>query len=357
MSRAPKKRLFEKLSEIEEVEKRADLDAVIQSISPMKSSNTGHSYYVGTISDDTKTLRMVGFDDKTQAKLAAANTAQSTVHLSNCEITKSSYLDGDLEVIVRKTTNIEPSPKKIKFQIPVRETQKEVNIAEISGLEVGTVVSLRCKVLTVSLARVVSTGRLQHATLADDTGTITLCCWDRNIDRVLESTWYSFTNLTVTSFREEKTLTLKQTSSVTEVSCHVDDNAVKVNEEDDSVEVLNNATIIGTQHFNIHFSCVHCCSKLTTFEGAYSRCTKCDVLQSLSECLFEVSCNILVCAGNDKMLLKACTPIIVSLIGANVPFSSDMESQLLGLKDMKVTYTSKDHYIKTIDLQCSKPLV
>ena len=60
----------------------------------------------------TKTLRMVGFDDKTQAKLAAANTAQSTVHLSNCEITKSSYLDGDLEVTVRKTTNIEPSPKK-----------------------------------------------------------------------------------------------------------------------------------------------------------------------------------------------------------------------------------------------------
>ena len=64
------------------------------------------------------------------------------------------------------------------------------------------------------------------------------------------TTWYSFTNLTVTSFREEKTLTLKQTSSVTEVSCHVDDNAVKVAEEDDSVEVLNNATIIGTQHFN-----------------------------------------------------------------------------------------------------------
>ena len=52
MSWAPKKRLFEKHSDIEEVEKRADLDAVIQSISPMKSSNTGHSYYVGTISDN-----------------------------------------------------------------------------------------------------------------------------------------------------------------------------------------------------------------------------------------------------------------------------------------------------------------
>ena len=137
--------------------------------------------------------------------------------------------------------------------------------------------SLRCKVLTVSPTRVVSTGCLQHATLADDTGTITLCCWDRNIDRVLESTWYSFTNLTVTSFREEKMLTLKQTCSITEVSCHIDDNAVKVNEEDDSVEVLNNATIIGTQHFNIHFSCVHCSSKLTTFEGAYSNAMSCSL--------------------------------------------------------------------------------
>ena len=100
MSRAPKKRLFEKHSDIEEAEKRADSDAVMQSISQMKSSNTGHSYYVGAISDDTKTLRMVGFDYKTQAKLAAANTGQHTVHLSNCKIMKSSYVDGDLEVIV-----------------------------------------------------------------------------------------------------------------------------------------------------------------------------------------------------------------------------------------------------------------
>ena len=92
ISRAPKKRLFEKLSDIEEAENRADLDAVIQSISPMKSSNTGHGYYVGTISDNTITLRMVGFDDKTQAKLAAANTTQSTVYLSNCEICKARTL-------------------------------------------------------------------------------------------------------------------------------------------------------------------------------------------------------------------------------------------------------------------------
>ena len=62
---------------------------------------------------------------------------------------------------------------------------------------------------------------------------------------ILESTWYSFTSLSISSFRDEKTLTLKMSSSVSEVTCHVDDNTVKVVEENDSVEVLNNATIIG----------------------------------------------------------------------------------------------------------------
>ena len=93
----------------------------------------------------------------------------------------------------------------------------------------------------MSPTRVVSTGCLQHATLADDTVTITLCCWDRNIDRVLESTWYCFTNLSISSFRDEKTLTLKMSSSVSEVTRHVDDITVTVVEENDSVEVLNNA--------------------------------------------------------------------------------------------------------------------
>ena len=40
MSRAPKKRLFDRLSDIDDAEKQADIDAVVQSVFPMKMSNS-----------------------------------------------------------------------------------------------------------------------------------------------------------------------------------------------------------------------------------------------------------------------------------------------------------------------------
>ena len=51
MSRAPKKRLFDRLLDICDAEKQADID-VVQSVSPMKMSNSGYNYYIGTIADD-----------------------------------------------------------------------------------------------------------------------------------------------------------------------------------------------------------------------------------------------------------------------------------------------------------------
>ena len=40
MSRALKKRLFDRLSDIDDAEKQADIDAVVQSVFPMKMSNS-----------------------------------------------------------------------------------------------------------------------------------------------------------------------------------------------------------------------------------------------------------------------------------------------------------------------------
>ena len=42
MSRAPKKRLFDRLLDIDDAEKQADIDAVVQSVFPMKMSNSRH---------------------------------------------------------------------------------------------------------------------------------------------------------------------------------------------------------------------------------------------------------------------------------------------------------------------------
>ena len=44
-----------------------------------------------------------------------------------------------------------------------------------------------------------------------------------------------------------------------------------------------------------------------------------------------------------------------SLAGEDAPVSNEVEAHLLVLKNIKVSYTSKNHYIKTIE--CSMPLV
>ena len=47
--------------------------------------------------------------------------------------------------------------------------------------------------------------------------------------------------------------------------------------------------------------------------------------------------------------------IILNLAGGNAPVSNEVEVHLLGLKDIKVTYTSKNHCVETTE--CPKPLV
>uniref|UniRef100_A0A1X7VAD8 Replication protein A OB domain-containing protein n=1 Tax=Amphimedon queenslandica TaxID=400682 RepID=A0A1X7VAD8_AMPQE len=106
---------------------------------------------------------------------------KSPVHLTNCEVKRSNY-DDALEVIVRPTTEIEHSPRKI--EVPVLEKAKKLSISEVLHAADGMLVNLGCKVIDVAPARVVRTGRLQEVTLADQTGTIKLCCWEKNVDQL-----------------------------------------------------------------------------------------------------------------------------------------------------------------------------
>ena len=102
-----RKRLsFESLSDIKEEGPNAQFHAAIEFLSPMKKSTTGHEYYHGKVTDGSSSFRIAGFDTKSQAKLAAISAANSPVHLTNCDVKKSSY-DDALEVIVRPTTEIE----------------------------------------------------------------------------------------------------------------------------------------------------------------------------------------------------------------------------------------------------------
>uniref|UniRef100_A0A1X7V2P4 Uncharacterized protein n=1 Tax=Amphimedon queenslandica TaxID=400682 RepID=A0A1X7V2P4_AMPQE len=202
--------------------------------------------------------RIARFDSKSRAKLSAISAAKIPVHLTNCEVKKSNY-DDALEVILRPTTEIEPSPKTI--EVPVPEKAKKLSISEILDAADGVLVNLGCKVIDVARARVVRTGLLQEVTLANQTGTI-------NVDQLKDYSSYDFTNLSVGTFRNEKTLTLRGNSSFT-LTPNKDDDITTPHfdiKDEDNSDIINDARIIGTQYCNLYWGCISCGSKLDSVD-------------------------------------------------------------------------------------------
>ena len=343
-----RKRLsFESLSDIKEEGPNAEFHAAIEFLSPMKKSTTGREYYHGKVTDGSSSFRIAGFNTKSQAKLAAISAAKSPVHLTNCDVKKSSY-DDALEVILRPTTEIEPSPRKIDVPA-VTEKAKKMSISQILQAEDSVLVNLGCKVIDVAPARVVRTGRLQEVTMADLTGTIKLCCWEKNVDQLEEYSSYEFKNLLVGTFRDEKTLTMRGNSSFT-LTPNKDDPTIHFEiKDEDNTEVINDARIIGTQYCNLYWGCINCGNKLDPVEYDYCKCLKCHIVQERANSEFQASCNILFAATGGHKLLKACTPVIKSLLGDSI--DNQAEQSLLKIKEpMVVTYSKKDDYIKSIDV-------
>ena len=124
-------------------------------------------------------------------------------------------------------------------------------------------------------------------------------------------------------------------------------NYIEIKDEDNT-DVINDARIIGTQYCNLYWGCISCGSKLdSAVEHEYCKCSKCHIVQERSNCEFQTSCNILFAAAGGHKLLKACTPVIKSLLGDS--FHNQAEQSLLKIKDMMVvTYSKRDDYIKSI---------
>ena len=88
-------------------------------ISTMKTNAAGTTKYF----DGELNVRLVGFDDKQQQKLAEFQKKQEPVALVNCEVKPSKY-GSQLEVVMSKGTQVLKSPSD-KFNIENLPTQKK----------------------------------------------------------------------------------------------------------------------------------------------------------------------------------------------------------------------------------------
>ncbi len=137
--------------------------------------------------------------------------------------------------------------------------------------------------------------------------------------------------------------------------CDLANGAENVNiESDDSLETIQDATIVGTKDFNMHYSCIHCSARLAVVENKTTRCPKCAVLQQTSALKFEVNINILFkTTGNKNVMIKVFTDNILRLLKLighddNTDNSNAEVALLSNERKFNITFTSKRKYLTDI---------
>ena len=95
---ASRKRLFEEYDDLGKATdapcKAAKLHGLLTSLSPMRSGK----YFEGYLSDETRSVRVVGFDIAQQRELEIHHDNAEPFALQNCKVQKSRYSD-EMEVM------------------------------------------------------------------------------------------------------------------------------------------------------------------------------------------------------------------------------------------------------------------
>uniref|UniRef100_A0A1X7VAB4 Uncharacterized protein n=1 Tax=Amphimedon queenslandica TaxID=400682 RepID=A0A1X7VAB4_AMPQE len=80
----------------------------------------------------------------------------------------------------------------------------------------------------------------------------------KNVDQLKDYSSYDFTNLSVGTFRDEKTLTLRGNSSFT-LTPNKNDDTITLHfdiKDEDNSDIINDARIIGTHYCNLYWGCI-----------------------------------------------------------------------------------------------------
>ena len=137
---------FENLSQISSPSKIAKLHGKVTNLSTMKSTAAGNSsYFEGQFSDETCSLRVVGFDALQQQKLAQHQEEEQAIMLENCEVKKARYGDS-MEVLIKQLTTVVESPRKLENVV----TSEITTLDQLNNLEDYKSVTISIKVLQVT---------------------------------------------------------------------------------------------------------------------------------------------------------------------------------------------------------------
>lgn len=150
-------------------------------------------------------MRVVGFRDGQQKKLASFMENSESVSLKNCQIRRTRQAK-ELEVVLRSSSGVELSSKKFTVGDIGRLVNSKMKLKDLNSRNTFDKVCVEAKVVRVDESVKVAGGiSKQDVVIADSTSVAKITLWERDIGSVVEGKSYSFGLVVVRSYQHTST--------------------------------------------------------------------------------------------------------------------------------------------------------
>lgn len=209
--------------------------------------------------------------------------------MDNCEVKESTY-SANLEILVRKSSDLQKSPLEFDVDPAMFDTMKQlcVSLDQLSTLANFQMVSIIIKVLSVSdivdISSQEKTLLKQECIVADSTGTTKIVLWERNANMFHVNSSYELKGLQVRIYQHQKYLSLsKDEFSMTAID-DIGEVMKSTQQSFSTMETFTNCLIIGVRSLSSFHACYSCNSKVAATSDVLANSSQCGTTQVFANC-------------------------------------------------------------------------
>ena len=298
----------------------------VQSLSPTKKSRTCQPYFHFNLqTGETKTQRVVCFDNKLRPNFQTYQTSKAPVKINNASEKWSRDSPDVLDIFIGKRAKAEAaSSTEVPFLFhPVEPEQIiKATAADLQLIEPGQLVTVDGRItMDVAYVQEIHSNQqpvmcLERAIITDATGSFPLTLWGDLIGALENGKAYVFSLLRVTIFQEVKRLST--TPSTTATNSDTDhplaDESTMANMFDNQGELFVETSELA-ENFHKWYSCKRCHKRLTDALGQIVvACPSCKAVQRPSTCPTKCSIRIIFNVAHETHSLLAHRDLLHTLL-------------------------------------------
>ena len=286
----------------------------------MKLSRSNNDYFDVTLQTKDKTLRGISFSPEKMKIMKSRYESSSPIKLTSYAIKRNRYTDED-EVHINKRTKItDPATTELDFDI--KQVKSDEDLATLTT--VNDIIEHNTKSSKVNISGRVSfdaspetiqangkTLQKLETVLTDETGSIRLVLWEKDIDRVQNGLTYKITQALVKNFNSNKYITLNRQSLIAEAQ-------ITIQRSDEQLldNQLNTVScpVDGVEKVTTYLSCRKCSAAFPlNVEKRILHCANCGCAQLKDKCTKRTIAKALFLTSGEQVSLTIFDDKLVTL--------------------------------------------